>query len=49
MREVIAMERVSLEYVPTEEQMADVLTKALPTPFVSSLQKQFFIATKNAS
>ena len=49
MREVIAMERVSLEYVPTEEQMADVLTKALPTPLVSSLQKQFFIATKNAS
>ena len=46
-RELIAMERVTLDYVPSAEQMADILTKALPTPRASTFHKQFFVPTKN--
>ena len=46
-RELIAMERVTLDYVPSAEQMADILTKALPTPLVSAFRKQLFVLTKN--
>ena len=40
------MERVALDCVPSEEQMADILTKALPTPLVSIFHQKFFVPTK---
>ena len=33
-RELLALGRVTLEYVPTAEQWVDILTKALPTQLV---------------
>ena len=38
-RELIAMENITLDYVPSEEQVAEVLTKALPIPLVSTFSK----------
>ena len=41
-RELLALDLVKLEYVPTAEQWADILTKALPTPLVREFHAQFF-------
>ena len=46
--ELLALDRVTLEYVPSEEQMADVLTKALPSQLVAAFQKRFFINMRKA-
>ena len=40
--ELLALDLVKLEYVPTAEQWADILTKALSTPLVKEFHKQFF-------
>ena len=54
-RELIAMNKVTLDYVPSEEQIPDILTKALPTALVSIFHRQLFVSTnaqsqaKNAS
>ena len=45
-RELIAMENITLDYVPSEEQVAEVLTKALPTPLVSTFSKTVVCANE---
>ena len=41
-RELLDLQLVTLEYVPTGEQWADILTKALPTQLVRAFHTQFF-------
>ena len=40
-RELLALGKVQLDYVPSEGHMADILTKSLPTPLVVNFHRHF--------
>ena len=45
-RELLSLDLITLDYVPTREQMADVLTKALPGQLAQAFIASLFTRTR---